>query len=75
MKIYRKDFLKSLGIKDVPFDELKRWHPKFDLENVREIEEADLPKPPIDDSIKCKTGQELLSIAKDIKSARVSLIY
>ena len=64
-----------MGIKDVPFDELKRWHPKFDLENVHEIEESELPKPPVDDSIKCKTGQELLSIAKDIKSARVCWIY
>jgi hypothetical protein len=67
-----KDFLESIGIKDVPFEKIRRWHQKFDLENLKEIEEAELPKPPIDESIKCKTGQELLNIAKDIYSSRVS---
>lgn len=71
VKKYHQEFLESIGIKDVPFEKLRRWHQKFDLENLKEVEEAELPKPPIDDSIKCKTGQELLSIAKDIYSSRI----
>lgn len=66
-----KEFLESIGITNVAFDSIKRWHQKFDLEKVKEIDESELPKPPIDDSIKCKTGQELLNIAKDIYSSRV----
>jgi hypothetical protein len=64
-----------MGITDVPIEKIKRWHQKFDLENLKEIEEAELPKPPIDDSIKCKTGQELLNIAKNIYSSRVSYFF
>ena len=66
-----KEFLESIGITNVAFDSIKRWHQKFDLDKVKEIDESELPKPPIDDSIKCKTGQELLNIAKDIYSSRV----
>lgn len=65
----------SIGIKDVGNEDIKRWHPKFDLENLAEIEQAELPKPPTDDSIKCKTGQELLNIARDIYSSRVGQFY
>ena len=71
VKKMHHDFLISIGIKDVNVDEIKRWHQKFDLENLKEIEESELPKPPTDDSIKCKTGQELLSIAKTIYSSRI----
>lgn len=67
--------MESIGIKDFNSDELRRWHPKFDLENVKEVDEAELPKPPVDDSIKCKTGKELLDIARDIYSSRVLFNY
>lgn len=63
--------MESIGIKDIQFDKIKRWHQKFDLENLKEVDESELPKPPNDDSVKCKTGQELLTIAKDIYSSRV----
>lgn len=71
VKKFHQKFLESIGIEGVPFDNIKRWHQKFDLDSLGEIEEAELPKPPVDDSIKCKTGQELLNIAKEIKSARL----
>jgi len=71
VKKLHNEFLESIGIKDVPIENIKRWHQKFDLENIKEIEEAELPKPPTDESIKCKSGQELLSIAKDIYSSRI----
>lgn len=75
VKKLHHEFLESIGIKDIPIENIKRWHQKFDLENLKEIEEAELPKPPTDESIKCKSGQELLSIAKDIYSSRVSLLF
>jgi hypothetical protein len=63
--------LSSIGITEIFNESIKRWHPKFDLENVKTLEESELPKPPKDESIKCKTGQELLNIAKVIYSSRI----
>ena len=68
-----KKFLESIGLANVNVKEIKRWHPKFDLDKVDEITESDLPKPP-NDQLKCKTGQDLLNIAKDIYSSKVKLI-
>lgn len=63
--------MESIGITNVDFKDIKRWHPKFDLESVEEIVDAELPKCP-NESIKCKTGQDLLNIAKTVYSSRVS---
>ena len=41
------------------------------MENIKPIDESELPKPPKDESIKCKSGQELLNIAKVIYSSRI----
>jgi hypothetical protein len=71
VKKFHQEFLQSIGIANVASENVKRWHPKFDLDNVNEIEESELPKPPVDESIKCKSGQELLNIAKDIYSSRI----
>jgi len=69
--IIHKEFLSSIGITEIFNESIKRWHPRFDLENVKPLEESELPKPPKDESIKCKTGQELLNIAKVIYSSRI----
>ena len=66
-------FLESIGLSNIDSKEIKRWHPKFDLESLSPIEEAELPKSP-NEAVKCKTGQDLLNIAKDIYSSRVSLL-
>jgi chromatin licensing and DNA replication factor 1 len=58
-----------LGITSVDAKDLKRWHPKFNLENCPDIEQSELPKPPND--LKCKTGQDLLGIAKEVYSNRI----
>ncbi|CAF0851365.1 unnamed protein product [Brachionus calyciflorus] len=71
VKKMHQDFLHSIGITDIPIDNIKRWHQKFDLENLTDLPESDLPKAPVDQSIKCKTGQELLNIARDIYSSRI----
>lgn len=70
VKEFHQKFLESIGLTNVNAKDIKRWHPKFDLESIQSIEEAELPKSP-NDAIKCKTGQDLLNIAKDIYSSRV----
>lgn len=70
VKGYHQKFLESIGITNVDFKDIKRWHPKFDIESCMEIEESDLPKSPME-SVKVKTGQDLLNIAKDVYSSRI----
>lgn len=70
VKNCHQKFLESIGITNVDFKDIKRWHPKFDLETVEEIADAELPKCP-NESIKCKTGQDLLNIAKTVYSSRI----
>lgn len=70
VKEFHQKFLESIGLTNVNAKDIKRWHPKFDLESIQSIEEAELPKSP-NDAIKCKTGQDLLNIAKDIYSSRI----
>lgn len=70
VKNLHQQFLESIGIANVDFKDIKRWHPKFDLESVPQIEQAELPKSP-NESIKVKTGQDLLNIAKDVYSTRI----
>lgn len=70
VKNFHQKFLESIGITNVEFKDIKRWHPKFDLESVQELSESELPKSP-HESIKAKTGQDLLNIAKDVYSSRI----
>jgi len=70
VKNLHQKFLESIGINNVEFKDIKRWHPKFDLEAVEPIVESELPKSP-NESIKVKTGQDLLNIAKDVYSSRI----
>lgn len=70
VKNLHQKFLESIGITNVDFKDIKRWHPKFDLESCPDIEASDLPNSP-NESIKAKTGQDLLNIAKDVYSSRI----
>jgi len=71
VKNCHQKFLESIGITNVEFKDIKRWHPKFDLESCcPDIEESELPKSP-NESVKVKTGQDLLNIAKDVYSSRI----
>lgn len=70
VKNLHQKFLESIGINNVDFKDIKRWHPKFDLEGVESIIESELPKSP-NESIKVKTGKDLLNIAKDVYSSRI----
>ena len=71
VKEFHQKFLESIGLVNIDSKEIKRWHPKFDLESLSPVQESELPKSP-NESVKCKTGQDLLNIAKDVYSNRVS---
>jgi len=70
VKEFHQKFLESIGLVNIDSKEIKRWHPKFDLESLSPIQESELPKSP-NESVKCKTGQDLLNIAKDVYSNRI----
>lgn len=70
VKEFHQKFLESIGLVNIDSKEIKRWHPKFDLETLAAIQESELPKSP-NEAVKCKTGQDLLNIAKDVYSARI----
>ena len=45
---------------EVPEDQLTRWHPRFNVDGVPDIEPAELPQPPAVE--KLTTAQEVLAI-------------
>lgn len=69
MAITLQEFLKKLNV-HVGDGEIKRWHPKFDLEKVPDILPAELPQPPL--VKKFSTAQDVLDEVKDRLNPRVS---
>lgn len=55
----------------VPEDQLTRWHPRFNVDEVPDIEPAVLPQPPATE--KLTTAQEVLARARSLMSPRVRL--
>lgn len=55
----------------VPEDRLTRWHPRFNVDEVPDIEPAELPQPPTAE--KLATAQEVLARARNLLSPRVRL--
>lgn len=55
----------------VPEDRLTRWHPRFNVDEVPDIEPAELPQPPTTE--KLATAQEVLARARSLMSPRVRL--
>lgn len=53
----------------VPEDQLTRWHPHFNVDEVPDIEPAELPQPPTTE--KLATAQEVLARARSLMSPRV----
>ena len=54
-------------------DKLMRWHPKFNLDEVPEVEQAELPRPP--DSKKFMTAKEMLEEANNKMDPKVNNFY
>ncbi|XP_066204962.1 DNA replication factor Cdt1 [Saccopteryx leptura] len=53
----------------VPEDQLTRWHPRFNVDEVPDIEPAELPQPPTTE--KLATAQEVLARARSLMSPRM----
>lgn len=67
---HHKAFLASLTPPMVvPEEQLKRWHPRFRVDEVPDIEPAELPQPPTVE--KLTTAQEVLARARSLMSPRM----
>lgn len=66
MSSFLQQFLSSLNPPlEIADEKIVRWHPAFQLDTVPDIEEAELPKPPI-------TGQQPLCDDLQMKPAYIS---
>ena len=68
VKDLHQEFLKSMNIV-LEAKEIKRWHPAFNLDQVKPIEPAELPEPKAE---QITTGKDLMSIAGSVYNQRVS---
>ncbi|KAL2762043.1 DNA replication factor Cdt1, partial [Daubentonia madagascariensis] len=69
-KEHHKAFLASLRPPmEVPDEQLTRWHPRFNVDEVPDIEPAALPQPPTTE--KLTTAQEVLARARSLMSPRM----
>nr|XP_008507122.1 PREDICTED: DNA replication factor Cdt1 [Equus przewalskii] len=67
---HHRAFLASLSPPmAVPEDQLMRWHPCFNVDEVPDIEPAELPQPPTTE--KLATAQEVLARARSLMSPRM----
>lgn len=57
----------------VPEDQLTRWHPRFNVDEVPDIEPAELPQPPVTE--KLTTAQEVLARARNLMTPKVRLFW
>uniref|UniRef100_A0A8C5LHA3 DNA replication factor Cdt1 n=1 Tax=Jaculus jaculus TaxID=51337 RepID=A0A8C5LHA3_JACJA len=70
VKEHHKAFLASLNPPMiVPEDQLTRWHPRFNVDEVPDIEPAELPVPPTVE--KLTTAQEVLARARNLMSPKM----
>lgn len=53
----------------VPDNKLTRWHPRFNVDEVPDIDAAELPQPP--DFEKLTTAQEVLDKARSMMTPKV----
>uniref|UniRef100_A0A8C8Z7Z6 Chromatin licensing and DNA replication factor 1 n=1 Tax=Prolemur simus TaxID=1328070 RepID=A0A8C8Z7Z6_PROSS len=69
-KEHHRAFLASLSPPmEVPDDQLTRWHPRFSVDEVPDIEPAALPQPPTTEQL--TTAQEVLARARGLVSPRM----
>ncbi|XP_027475342.1 DNA replication factor Cdt1 [Zalophus californianus] len=67
---HHRAFLASLNPPMVvPEDQLTRWHPRFNVDEVPDIEPAELPQPPTTE--KPATAREVLARARSFMSPRM----
>ncbi|XP_072587442.1 DNA replication factor Cdt1 [Vulpes vulpes] len=67
---HHRAFLASLNPPMVvPEERLTRWHPRFNVDEVPDIEPAELPRPPATEKV--ATAQEVLARARSLMSPRM----
>lgn len=67
---HHKKFLSSLNPPlEIPDEKILRWHPAFQLDTVPDVEEAELPKPPLTESY--TTARDVLNVAQEWLAPRV----
>ncbi|KAM4614258.1 DNA replication factor Cdt1 [Discoglossus pictus] len=70
VKQHHRTFLSSLNPPMlVPDDQLSRWHPRFNVDDVPDVEPAELPQPPQLDRL--TTAQEVLSKARGMMTPKM----
>ncbi|XP_012868180.1 PREDICTED: DNA replication factor Cdt1 [Dipodomys ordii] len=70
VKEHHKVFLASLNPPMVvPEDQLMRWHPRFNVDQVPDIEPAELPQPPTTEQL--TTAREVLAHARSFMSPKM----
>ncbi|XP_036141576.1 DNA replication factor Cdt1 [Monomorium pharaonis] len=66
VKDEHEKFLLSLdtpGLMNIPREKIVRWHPEFDVESCKKIEQAELPQPPY---VEKPTAKDVLDKAKSL---------
>lgn len=65
-----QDFLSNLNPSlSVDDDKIMRWHPKFHLDDVPDVDETDLPQPPVVKTY--SSAHDVLEKARDMIAPRV----
>lgn len=65
-----QDFLHNLNpALSVDDNKITRWHPKFHLDDVPDVDEADLPQPPVVKTY--SSAHDVLEKARDMIAPRV----
>ncbi|KAL3860561.1 hypothetical protein ACJMK2_010674 [Sinanodonta woodiana] len=75
VKQYHKEFLSKLDKPlAIPDDRITRWHPRFQLDQIPDIEAAPLPEAPVEkkyqtakDVLDCRRGQLLPKVEKALE--------
>ena len=56
----------------IPDDKLTRWHPRFSVDEVPNVQPCDLPQPP--QTEKLTTAQEVLDKARLLMTPKVNML-
>lgn len=54
----------SPKLMNIPREKIVRWHPEFDVESCKKIEQAELPQPPY---VEKPSARDVLGKSYDIK--------
>ena len=74
VKDHHQKFLQKLSLPILAnYDELRQWHPEFELDLVPDIPAAELPSSPHQSRLQCTSAQEVFEKSKVTKKAAEAL--